>query len=58
MLRYYYIRGLKESLDAVKTLQKTEIQRTIRYRLQGTVILCTWCVSHIGYLEYGNSKGE
>ena len=37
---------------------KNKIQCTIQHRLQGTGIPCTRCVSHTGYLAYGNSKDE
>ena len=55
---YYYKRGLKQFLVAVRTLQKTKIRGTIQHGLQGPEIPCTGCVSHIGYLRHGNSKGE
>ena len=65
---YYYIRGLKQSLVAAKTLQKTRIQGTIqhgRYHAEWylvfwsfatSLILFTRCVSHTVYLAHGNRR--
>ena len=52
----HYIRGLKQSLVAAKTLRKTEIQGAIQSGLQGTEIPCTRCVSHTVYLAIANTK--
>ena len=47
-------------LKAVNTtlFKKTKIQGTNKYKLQGTGIPCTRCVSHTGYLAYGNGEKE
>ena len=54
----YYIRGLRQSLVAAKTVEKTEIRGATQHGLQGTRLPCTRCVSHTRYLAHVSSKGE